>query len=98
MSSTNKLAAGLLAAATLVATPAVGMIAAGTAMAAPTDNTTITINGNVTGHHFTAYKLASFGNVGIADGKASATVTSETAVKDKITAAAKTAGITVADG
>ena len=74
------------------------MIAAGTAMAAPTDNTTITINGNVTGHHFTAYKLASFGNVGIADGKASATVTSETAVKDKITAAAKTAGITVADG
>lgn len=98
MVSTSKLAAGVLAATTLIATPAVGMIAAGSAMASPTDAATITINGNVSGHHFTAYKLASFGNVTIAGGKAQASVASEAAVKDKIAAAAKTAGITVADG
>ena len=85
-------------AALLLAGGMVAPMMAQTAMAAPTDNTTITINGNVTGHHFTAYKLASFGNVGITDGKATATVTSETSIKDKITAAAKTAGIAVADG
>lgn len=98
MASVNKIAAGVLAATTLIATPAVGMIAAGSAMASPTDAATITINGNVSGHHFTAYKLANFGNVTIAGGKAQASVASEAAVKDKIAAAAKTAGITVADG
>lgn len=98
MVSTSKLAAGVLAATTLIATPAVGMIAAGSAMASSTDAATITINGNVSDHHFTAYKLASFGNVTIAGGKAQASVASEAAVKDKIAAAAKTAGITVADG
>lgn len=98
MASVNKIAAGVLAATTLIATPAVGMIAAGSAMASPTDTATITINGNVSGHHFTAYKLASFGNVTIAGGKAQASVASEAAVKDKIAAAAKTAGITVASG
>lgn len=98
MVSTSKLAAGVLAATTLIATPAVGMIAAGSAMASSTDAATITINGNVSDHHFTAYKLASFGNVTIAGGKAQASVASEAAVKDKIAAAAKAAGITVADG
>lgn len=98
MASVNKLAAGVLAATTLIATPAVGMIAAGSAMASPTDTATITVNGKVDGHHFTAYKLASFGNVTIAGGKAQASVASEAAIKDKIAAAAKTAGITVANG
>lgn len=98
MASVNKLAAGVLAATTLIATPAVGMIAAGTAMANPTDTATITMNGKVDGHHFTAYKLASFGHVTITGGKAQASVASEAAVKDKIAAAAKTAGITVANG
>ena len=98
MASVNKLAAGVLAATTLIATPAVGMIAAGSAMASPADAATITINGNVSGHHFTAYKLASFGNVTIAGGKAQASVASEAAVKDKIAQAAQTAGITVANG
>ena len=98
MASVNKIAAGVLAATTLIATPAVGMIAAGSAMASPTDAATITINGNVSGHHFTAYKLASFGNVTITGGKAQASVTSETAVKAKIAQAAQTAGITVANG
>ena len=98
MASVNKIAAGVLAATTLIATPAVGMIAAGSAMASPTDAATITVNGKVDGHHFTAYKLASFGNVTIAGGKAQASVASEAAVKDKIAAAAKTAGITVANG
>lgn len=98
MASNKKIAAGILAAATLISTPAVGMIAAGTAMADPTTAATITVNGNVSGHHFTAYKLASFGNVTIAGGKAQASVASEAAVKDKIAAAAKTAGITVASG
>lgn len=98
MASVNKLAAGVLAATTLIATPAVGMIAAGTAMANPTDTATITMNGKVDGHHFTAYKLASFGHVTITGGKAQASVASEAAVKDKIAAAAKTAGITVVNG
>lgn len=98
MASVNKLAAGVLAATTLIATPAVGMIAAGSAMASPTDTATITMNGKVDGHHFTAYKLASFGHVTITGGKAQASVASEAAVKDKIAAAAKTAGITVANG
>lgn len=98
MASVNKLAAGVLAATTLIATPAVGMIAAGTAMANPTDTATITMNGKVDGHHFTAYKLASFGHVTITGGKAQASVASEAAVKDKIAAAAKTAGIAVANG
>lgn len=98
MASVNKLAAGVLAATTLIATPAVGMIAAGTAMANPTDTATITMNGKVDGHYFTAYKLASFGHVTITGGKAQASVASEAAVKDKIAAAAKTAGITVANG
>jgi len=62
------------------------------------NDTTITINGNVSGHHFTAYKLASFNNVTITDGKAQASVTSETNVKDKIADAAKAANIKVADG
>lgn len=68
------------------------------AFAVPTDNTTITVNGKVDGHHFTAYKLASFGNVTITNGKATATVSSESAVKAKIASAAQTAGITVANG
>lgn len=68
------------------------------AFAVPTDNTTITVNGKVDGHHFTAYKLASFGNVTITGGKATATVSSESAVKAKIASAAQTAGITVANG
>lgn len=98
MASNKKIAAGILAAATLISTPAVGMIAAGTAMADPTTAATITVNGNVSGHHFTAYKLASFGNVTITGGKAQASVASETAVKAKIAQAAQTAGITVASG
>ena len=68
------------------------------AFAVPTDSTTITVNGKVDGHHFTAYKLASFGNVTITNGKATATVSSESAVKAKIASAAQTAGITVANG
>lgn len=68
------------------------------AFAVPTDNTTITVSGKVDGHHFTAYKLASFGNVTITGGKAQASVASETAVKAKIAQAAQTAGITVASG
>lgn len=68
------------------------------AFAVPTDNTTITVSGKVDGHHFTAYKLASFGNVTITGGKATATVSSESAVKAKIASAAQTAGITVANG
>lgn len=73
-------------------------VALNVAMAAPSDTATITINGNVSGHHFTAYKLASFGNVTITGDKAQASVTSETAVKAKIAQAAQTAGITVANG
>ncbi|MFR0564208.1 isopeptide-forming domain-containing fimbrial protein [Bifidobacterium porcinum] len=98
MASVNKIAAGVLAATTLIATPAVGMIAAGSAMASPSDAATITVNGSVSGHHFTAYKLASFNNVTITDGKAQASVASEANVKGKIAAAAKEANIKVADG
>lgn len=98
MTSVNKLAAGILAATTLIATPAVGMIAAGTAMADPTTNATITINGDVAGHEFKAYKVASYGNVIIdaLSNKAKLTVTGTDSAK--ISAAVKTAGITVADG
>lgn len=96
MASNKKIAAGILAAATLISTPAIGMIAAGTAMADPTTAATITMNGDVNGHTFTAYKLASYGNVTINDGKAELTLTSTD--RDKISQAAATAGISVADG
>lgn len=96
MASTKKIAAGLAAAATLISTPAVGMIAAGTAMADPTTAATITVNGDVAGHTLTAYKIAAYGNVQISDGAARLTVSSTD--KDKVAAAAKTAGIKVADG
>lgn len=97
MASVNKIAAGVLAATTLIATPAVGMIAAGSAMASPNDTATITINGDVAGHTFKAYKIATYGNVQIDDkGEAKLTLTSTD--QTKITAAAKSAGITVASG
>ena len=97
MTSNKKIAAGLLAAATLISTPAVGMIAAGTAMADPTTAATITVNGDLAGHTFTAYKIADYGNVQI-DGDGAARLTVSSTDRDKISAAAKTAGIKVADG
>lgn len=96
MASNKKIAAGILAAATLISTPAVGMIAAGTAMADPTTAATITVNGDLAGHTLTAYKIADYGNVQIADGAARLTVSSTD--KTKVAAAAKTAGVKVADG
>lgn len=96
MASNKKIAAGILAAATLISTPAVGMIAAGTAMADPTTAATITVNGDLAGHALTAYKIADYGNVQIADGAARLTVSSTD--KTKVAAAAKTAGVKVADG
>lgn len=96
MASTKKIAAGILAAATLISTPAIGMIAAGTAMADPTTAATITVNGDLAGHTLTAYKIAAYGNVQITDGAARLTVSSTD--KDKVAAAAKTAGIKVTDG
>lgn len=93
--TSKKLAAGM-AAITMLATPAIGMIAAGTAMADPTTAATITVNGDLAGHTLTAYKIAAYGNVQITDGAARLTVSSTD--KDKIAAAAKTAGIKVADG
>lgn len=49
MASNKKIAAGLIAAATFISTPAVGMITAGTAMADSTTAATITVNGDVAG-------------------------------------------------
>lgn len=95
--ATKKIAAGLLAAATLISTPAVGMIAAGTAMADPTTAATITVNGDVAGHTFKAYKIATYGNVQI-DGNGAAKLTLTSTDQAKITAAAQSAGITVASG
>lgn len=97
MASNKKIAAGLLAAATLISTPAVGMIAAGTAMADPTTAATITVNGDVAGHTFKAYKIATYGNVQI-DGNGAAKLTLTSTDQAKITAAAQSAGITVASG
>ena len=97
MASSKKIAAGILAAATLISTPAVGMIAAGTAMADPTTAATITVNGDLAGHTITAYKIADYGNVQI-DGNGSAKLTVSSTDKAKIAAAAKTAGIKVAEG
>lgn len=95
--ATKKIAAGLIAAATLISTPAVGMIAAGTAMADPTTAATITVNGDVAGHTFKAYKIATYGNVQI-DGNGAAKLTLTSTDQAKITAAAQSAGITVASG
>ena len=64
--TSKKLAAGM-AAITMLATPAIGMIAAGTAMADPTTAATITVNGDLAGHTLTAYKIAVYGNVQITD-------------------------------
>lgn len=97
MASVNKIAAGVLAATTLIATPAVGMIAAGSAMASPSDAATITVNGDVAGHTFKAYKIATYGNVHI-DSNGAAKLTLTSTDQAKITAAAKSAGITVASG
>lgn len=62
--TSSRLVAGILAAATLIATPAVGMIAAGTAFAAPDDQQTITLSGDyIAGHTYKAYKIGRFANV-----------------------------------
>ena len=92
--ASKKLMSGLVAAATLIATPAVGMIAAGSAMA--DTPATITMSGAVDGHTFTAYKIADYGNVTITDGKAELTLSGTDA--DNIKTAVEAAGITVADG
>ncbi len=97
MASNKKIAAGILAAATLISTPAIGMIAAGTAMADPTTAATITVNGDLAGHTLTAYKIADYGNVQI-DGNGAAKLTVSSTDETKAAAAAKTAGIKVADG
>lgn len=78
----------------LLVAGAIGMSAAGSAMADTT--ATITMNGAVDGHTFTAYKIADYGNVTIKDGKAELTLTGTDAANIKT--AADAAGITVADG
>lgn len=99
--ASKRLMSGLLAAATLIATPAVGMIAAGSAMADTADTATITLNGNVNGHTYAAYKIADYGNVTIdktKGGENAAELTLTSTDKDKIAQAVNDAGITVADG
>ena len=78
----------------LLVAGAIGMSAAGSAMADTT--ATITMNGAVDGHTFTAYKIADYGNVTITDGKAELTLTGTDAANIKT--AVEAAGITVADG
>lgn len=89
MENKKKIIAGVATMATLAA-----LAAPGVAMAS---DTSITINGDVAGHVFKAYKVASYGNVTIdAANKARLTVSSTDLAK--ITAAVNAAGITVADG
>lgn len=89
MENKKKFIAGVATMATLAA-----LAAPGVAMAS---DASIAINGDVAGHVFKAYKVASYGNVTIdAANKARLTVSSTDSAK--ISAAAKAAGITVADG
>lgn len=89
MENKKKIIAGVATMATLAA-----LAMPGIAMAS---DAPITINGDVAGHVFKAYKVATYGNVTIdASNKAKLTVSSTDLAK--ISAAAKVAGITVADG
>ena len=63
----------------------------------PTTAATITVNGDVAGHTFKAYKIATYGNVQI-DGNGAAKLTLTSTDQAKITAAAQSVGITVASG
>ena len=90
----RKTVAGGLAA--LMMTAAIGSIAAGTAIADPTDTTTITLNGNknvMNGHTYTAYKIGKFTNVTIADGVANGTIEPDGEYTTALEAAVRGAGL-----